>query len=177
MTTLTNDTDLYAGSWGSDTAVGYDGDDAMYGSWGNDLLIGGKGDDIILGGFGDDVLRGGSGDDVLTAGFGNDSLSGGTGDDILIAGSGTNVLRGGDGADTFVIVGPSGTTTINDFDISEGDTIDIIDWGVSSFSDLAMSYDAAGSVVIEYQDYSFKVKGLTETEIADAGMENLFSIA
>lgn len=174
----TNETEtLSGGLFSNDTIVGYDGNDMIGGGvFGDDLLIGGKGDDVLIGGFGDDILRGGHGDDTLWGLVGDDRLLGGTGDDILIAGSGNNVLVGGTGADTFVFVGPIGNSVINDFNAAEGDSIDIVDWGVNSLSDLAISYDAVGNVEVAYQNYTLKVKGLTDTDIDADGLASFFNV-
>ncbi|NIF19946.1 type I secretion C-terminal target domain-containing protein, partial [Pantoea sp. Cy-639] len=86
---------------------------------GNDTLLGGNGDDIIFGQGGNDYLDGGAGNDILLGGAGNDILIGGKGDDILI---------GGSGADTFVWkAGDLGKDVIKDFNVKEGDRLDLSD--------------------------------------------------
>ncbi|WP_211217237.1 Ig-like domain-containing protein [Psychromonas ossibalaenae] len=75
-------------------------------------------------------LEGLAGDDVLVAGDGNDWLEGGSGDDLLIGGKGDDQLIGGQGADTFVwLAGDAdgGTDHIQDFNIAEGDKLDLSD--------------------------------------------------
>jgi CshA-type fibril repeat protein len=68
---------------------------------------------------GNDILNGGSGRDILFGQGGDDQLNGGEGNDVLI---------GGDGADTFVwLDGDTGIDHVTDFDISEGDTLDLSD--------------------------------------------------
>ncbi|MCL2892705.1 immunoglobulin-like domain-containing protein, partial [Brenneria tiliae] len=95
---------------------------------GNDILNGGAGDDILYGQGGDDTLIGGAGNDILYGGDGNDTLLGGTGDDILIGGAGDDVLTGGAGADIFKWqAGDVGHDVIKDFNIGEGDRIDLSD--------------------------------------------------
>ncbi|HET8730117.1 MAG TPA: type I secretion C-terminal target domain-containing protein, partial [Moraxellaceae bacterium] len=61
-------------------------------------------------------------------------LNGGSGDDTLCGGPGNDILTGGSGADTFVWhLGDGGTAgtpavdTITDFNVTEGDVIDIKD--------------------------------------------------
>ena len=75
-------------------------------------------------------LFGSNHDDTIIGGAGNDMLYGYDGDDILVGGGGDNHIWGGDGADTFKFtlesVG-SGTDNIYDFDMSEGDVIDLRD--------------------------------------------------
>ena len=80
----------------------------------------------------DDPVRheayGGPGDDTLY-GRSVDHLSGGPGDDILVSSHG-GTLNGGPGADTFKFVGRAGDTTIQDFDWSEDDQIDLSWFGL-----------------------------------------------
>jgi serralysin len=81
--------------------------------------IGGSGDDIIIGNDADNALFGHRGRDKLIGGDGDDSLSGGWGKDRL---------QGGGGADLFVfdsVRGHIGSDVIVDFDIAEGDRIDL----------------------------------------------------
>ncbi|MFN3580932.1 MAG: type I secretion C-terminal target domain-containing protein, partial [Pseudomonas sp.] len=75
-----------------------------------------------------ETLTGTSGDDIIFGGSGNDILIGGDGDDILIGGLGNDTLTGGNGADTFVWqAGDLGNNVITDFNLSQGDRIDISD--------------------------------------------------
>ncbi|MDP2243070.1 tandem-95 repeat protein, partial [Pseudomonas sp.] len=77
---------------------------------------------------GDDVLIGSHEDDLILGGMGNDRLEGGAGHDTLIGGSGNDILLGGSGADTFVWqAGDFGNDVIKDFNIGEGDRIDLSD--------------------------------------------------
>lgn len=69
-------------------------------------------DDVINAQGGNDLIRGLSGDDVLRGGSGNDTLVGGVGADTLV---------GGSGADVFVLAANSGTDSIRDFILTEGD--------------------------------------------------------
>jgi Ca2+-binding RTX toxin-like protein len=75
------------------------------------------------------TLNGLDGNDNLTGGNGNDALNGGAGNDILNGEGGHDVLTGGSGADTFVFdsssAGHGGDDVVTDFNLSEGDTIDI----------------------------------------------------
>ncbi|MBL1147707.1 MAG: type I secretion C-terminal target domain-containing protein [Pseudomonadota bacterium] len=68
------------------------------------------------------------GDDEIYGGGGNDFIYGQEGDDLLYGGDGDDVLSGGSGADTFIFhAGDTGVNTITDFDIAQGDTLDISD--------------------------------------------------
>jgi Ca2+-binding RTX toxin-like protein len=124
---------LYAGgqyNGGSDYGTinrlyGDDGADVLIASDGQDFLYGGAGDDRLNGG-GGDVLEGGDGADVLA--IGNGTANGGAGDDTFSAAN--SVLTGGAGADHYSIsMGYSGSdlfyNTITDFDVAQGDRIDV----------------------------------------------------
>ncbi|MEC8664716.1 MAG: calcium-binding protein, partial [Pseudomonadota bacterium] len=130
--------DALYGGLGDDELYGNDDNDILYGQNGKDTLLGGEGNDKLYGGNHNDGLRGGNGDDKLYGENGNDWLYGDAGADMLRGGAGNDVLRGGDdadtlwgndGADTFVFSstekGGSNADTIKDFDISEGDRINI----------------------------------------------------
>jgi Ca2+-binding RTX toxin-like protein len=67
-------------------------------------------------------------DNALFGRRGSDRLTGGGGDDALSGGAGTDRLQGGDGADHFVfdsVRARSNSDMIVDFDITDGDKIDI----------------------------------------------------
>jgi Ca2+-binding RTX toxin-like protein len=82
----------------------------------------------ILGGSESSIHSGGTGSDYISGGAGNDTLDGGIGNDILIGGEGDDILFGGAGADTFVWqAGDIGNDVIRDFNIGEGDQIDLRD--------------------------------------------------
>ncbi|MEZ9580232.1 MULTISPECIES: cadherin-like domain-containing protein, partial [unclassified Vibrio] len=84
--------------------------------------------DINLASETDDVqLFAGTNATDLTAGSGNDRLVGGDGNDTLIGGGGSDILTGGDGMDSFVWLNIEDGVedTITDFDLSEGDSIDL----------------------------------------------------
>jgi len=68
-------------------------------------------------GGGNDVLKGGAGNDTMFGQEGNDQLTGGLGDDTIY---------GGSGADTFLFEAiADGVDRIKDFDLAEGDTLDL----------------------------------------------------
>jgi len=63
---------------------------------------------------------------LLLGGFAADRLDGGMENDILVGGRGSDILRGNGGSDLFLITGPNdGNKTIEDFNVSENDVIDI----------------------------------------------------
>ncbi|MDO9623764.1 MAG: cadherin domain-containing protein, partial [Pseudomonas sp.] len=85
-------------------------------------------DTTLQGTSSDDTLTGSSQADTLIGGLGDDILYGQGGNDILIGGEGNDILYGGSGADTFVWqAGDFGNDVIKDFNIGEGDRIDLSD--------------------------------------------------
>lgn len=134
--------DTITGDSNDNLFVGYGGNDVMSGGDGQDYIDGGDGNDTIYGGDGDDMsiwvngvktvnagLYGGDGDDILNGGSGSDWLYGGNGNDILESNGDKDHLYGNAGADTFVFkdIAYNDTTLIHDFDLAEGDAIDVSD--------------------------------------------------
>lgn len=108
--------------------TGLGGNDILIGGNNNDRLIGNDGDDVLVGNDRNDRLFGNDGADQLFGGAGRDVLSGDAGDDILAGGLGSDTLSGGSGADSFVFAAAdpgTGVDTIEDFDVTEGDTLDL----------------------------------------------------
>ncbi|MCG8560162.1 MAG: DUF5801 domain-containing protein, partial [Hyphomicrobiales bacterium] len=100
---------------------GVQADGSIAGSVSEDIQVG----QTVEGTDNDDVLVGTDGDDVLLGGAGDDTLFGGAGDDILAGGLGQDTLYGGEGADTFVLGELDAVDLIADYDLSDGDIIDI----------------------------------------------------
>ncbi|CDT76620.1 Conserved hypothetical protein; putative hemolysin-type calcium-binding region [Vibrio coralliirubri] len=93
-----------------------------------DINLASETDDIqLLAGANATDLTAGSGNDRLVGGAGDDTLVGGDGNDTLIGGGGSDILTGGDGMDSFVWLNIEDGVedTITDFDLSEGDSIDL----------------------------------------------------
>ncbi|WP_432472983.1 VCBS domain-containing protein [Amphritea sp. HPY] len=121
------------------------------GTLGNDVYDGTIGDDSITGGAGEDTLSGGNGNDSIDGGIDNDTIDGSFGNDTLAGGGGDDQLSGGDGKDTFVFslpvsllpLGYVDTDTINDFNIADGDTINLTGLlsGLSGLSETGASLD------------------------------------
>ena len=130
-----------------------------------EVYAGDSSDIIKISGSGLSYVRSGGGDDELYGGEGNDELIGGTGDDTLQAGSGNDFLTGGEGADTFIFkLGETGADTIRDFNLSEGDKLDLSSYGISteaaaqsSMSDLSGSVELSidGNLVVSFTSLSF----------------------
>lgn len=134
--------DLFDGSQQNDTLLGFGGQDIlkgnaggdlMSGNGGNDLVSGNQGLDTMFGGYGDDTVRGGQDNDALAGLLGLDWLLGNQGDDTLVGGDdndrlngnqGNDTSKGGQGADVFVL--SKDFDLIEDFNASEGDTIEVL---------------------------------------------------
>lgn len=65
----------------------------------------------------------------------NDVIFAGAGDDIIVGNGGKDQLSGGAGADTFIVKDSSGKTYIRDFDLGDGDVLDLSDFGFSDLTD------------------------------------------
>ena len=142
-----NDDDEYVGSNGSfrDVTIyeaASDADDTYTGSGSSETIMGLGGDDLIYGMDGDDVLYGGSGIDFLF---------------------------GGNGADTFVFDNISDVDHVQDFDINEGDVLDI--------SSLLSGYDPVSDAIA---DFVMVTSDGTDTAVyvdGDGGADSFVQIA
>ncbi|HEY9704214.1 MAG TPA: DUF4114 domain-containing protein, partial [Allocoleopsis sp.] len=104
--------------------------------------IGTFGSDTIVGTIQDDSLKGIYGNDYLVGADGNDTLEGGSGQDVLFGGAGNDTLIGGMGADVFYFSSPTeGSDLILDFDVSQGDRIQVSasGFGVSSLDQFSFA--------------------------------------
>jgi Ca2+-binding RTX toxin-like protein len=103
----------------------------IVGTGASETLKGGSGQNVIAGLAGDDMIRGRGGNDWLLGGNGSDTLVGDAGNDTLMGGADKDHLFGGDGADIFLFDQSSldGTVDeIKDFDASQGDVIQLVDF-------------------------------------------------
>ncbi|MEL6476243.1 MAG: calcium-binding protein [Pseudomonadota bacterium] len=175
---------------GSTVVASDDGsDDTLYGGGGNDTLAGGEGNDTLYGGADYDILYGGGGDDHIYTGSsfndayggsGNDSINGnsdgsefiygGADDDTLTGGGGNgDRLYGGTGADIFVINDGDGADTIGDFNLGEGDVIDVSGLTTNGStpietSDIAVGNDGSGNAVLSFPDgTSVTLRGISQS--------------
>jgi Ca2+-binding RTX toxin-like protein len=142
---------------------GGNGDDRLYGSYGVDTLIGGAGNDTLYGYNGDDIMTGGDGSDYLYGGNDNDTLYGGNGIDMLY---------GQAGADIFVFEADSAFTNsdnIQDFNLLEGDTLDI--------SDILNGYDPLTDAITDFVQITEDGSNSYLNVDADGGADNFVQIA
>tara|TARA_R110002126_G_scaffold291807_1_gene459707 strand:+ start:153307 stop:156987 length:3681 start_codon:yes stop_codon:yes gene_type:complete len=104
---------------------GNDGRDILYGAYGADTISGGNGNDTIYGDLKSEGVS--DGNDVLYGNDGNDVLLGLGGDDVLTGGSGVDTYWGGSGADRYVLDVSGSIDRLRDFNLAEGDTLDVRD--------------------------------------------------
>ncbi|MCJ1888024.1 retention module-containing protein [Pseudomonas sp. LA21] len=101
---------------------------------------------------GNDILEGGAGNDLMFGQGGNDKLIGGPGDDIMY---------GGTGADEFIWkAGDTGHDVIKDFNIAEGDTLNL--------TDLLQGEAATASSLAHYLNFSV-TSGTTSIGVMPTG--------
>ena len=137
---------------GNDIVVSFGGNNYADLGFGNDIAIACNREASFFGGMGDDTLIGGVGNDWLMGYDGADVLVGGKGDDFIIFDIDDEVVSGGKGQDTFVFyetvldftlplneistavsaqdlffqqIVLSGAVNISDFNIGEGDVLDM----------------------------------------------------
>lgn len=140
------------GNMGSDTAAGGLGDDWVVGGKDNDNLAGEEGDDIVYGNLGNDRCDGGDGKDLVRGGQDNDVVLGQAGDDWLSGDRGNDTIAGGTGADIFHTFGDAGIDRVVDFNLAEGDRVQI-DLGTTytiaqSGSDTVISMGGGGEMIL-----------------------------
>lgn len=123
----------------------------------DDITASGHGDTITAGS-GNDAVTGGDGVDTIDGGAGDDTINGAAGADVITGGTGADTLTGGAGNDTFVFEeGDSGTTTATRdkiTDLSDGDMLDLTDFGTFGLEDgdelaTAASADSVAEVYID----------------------------
>ena len=89
------------------------------------MLFGDAGDDLVYGNLGSDTLDGGAGADTVRGGQGDDVLTGGDGADFVSGDLGADTMTGGAGADTFHSFTGSGVDRILDFNLTDGDRLQL----------------------------------------------------
>ena len=114
-------------------------------------MFGDDGGDLVYGNLGDDSCNGGNGNDTVRGGQGNDTLSGGAGADFVSGDRGDDTMTGGLGADIFHSSSDAGIDRVLDFNLAEGDRVQL-DPG-TSFSMSQVGADtfvtmSAGSVIL-----------------------------
>lgn len=130
------------GGASNDIIIGNAVNNLLEGGTGHDALWGNAGNDSLFGDNGNDYLNGGTGNDSISGGAGYDTLLGYSGNDTLIGGGGNDTLYGGVGADRFVFNSLfEGIDIIKDFQWTEGDEIQISQWGFGITANSQFSYN------------------------------------
>jgi Ca2+-binding RTX toxin-like protein len=113
------------GNMGNDTVAGGLGDDWVVGGKDNDQLFGEAGGDVVWGNLGNDTQDGGDGNDQVRGGQGDDTITGGGGNDFVSGDRGNDTIAGGAGADNFHGSQDAGIDRIVDFNLAEGDRVQL----------------------------------------------------
>ncbi len=119
-----------------------------------------------------EAISGSRFDDTIRADNSANSLYGQDGDDILIGAGGNDYLDGGNGADTFVYEAATAYLTSNriaDFDVAEGDVLDI--------SDLLVGYDALTDAITDFVQITDNGTDSVVSIDADGGADGFVQIA
>lgn len=101
-----------------------------------------------IGGIGSDIIRGNLAANRLVGGAGNDWVNGAAGADQLVDGLGVDLMTGGDGPDVFVLSEDGDRDRITDFDIAEGDRLDLSAWGIIDLEQLDLVTTPQGAEII-----------------------------
>ncbi len=129
-------------------------------------------DNVIYGYGGADYLYGKDGNDTLYGGDGDDRLYGDDDNDILFGGGGIDLLWGDDGADTFAFESATAfsfSDNIQDFDLAEGDMLDI--------SDLLSGYDPMTDTITDFVQITDNGTHSYLAVDADGGADNFVQVA
>ena len=160
--------DLEIDSLGNMGTARFYGLSSITGSEGNDVLDMTSpdyslGDHSIL-------IRAGDGDDIIWGSDADEEIQGGTGNDVLFGGIGSNLLNGGLGADEFQFTMTSASDTIQDFRLSDGDTLVFFNSGGAAFdrtsmelngSELSIHYSHAQSITINLANTDLALEDLS----------------
>ena len=120
-----SDFDDANGNMGNDTVSTGAGEDYCVGGKDNDSLSGGADYDLVYGNLGDDTVNGDDGDDIVRGGQGNDVVNGGNGADFVSGDKGDDTMSGGAGADAFHTFGDAGIDRVIDFNLAQGDRVQL----------------------------------------------------
>lgn len=126
--------------------------------YGFETVRGGRGNDMLTSQDSGATLSGRKGHDALIGLDGRDKLFGGAGEDFIQDGGGWDQMTGGAGADLFVLDLDGSGDTIRDFE-SGVDMLNLTQWGVESFEDLAIRVNGKGDVVVRYEDERLILRG------------------
>lgn len=117
-------------------------------------------DETVEGTVASQSLYGNGGDDVI---YGYD------GDDVLYGGSGIDFLFGGAGADTFVFDDIASADHVHDFNLADGDILDI--------SDLLVGYDPLTDAINDFVQITDNGTDSVVSVDVDGGADNFVQVA
>jgi Ca2+-binding RTX toxin-like protein len=123
----------------------------------------------FVGTSGSDNITGTKMADILKGLEGSDYLYGSDGDDVLYGGAGVDMLYGQAGADTFVFDDISASDNIQDFDLSQGDKLDI--------SDLLIDYDPLTDAITDFVQITESGGSSYLNVDTDGGADNFVQVA
>lgn len=160
--------DLEIDSLGNMSAARFNGLSDISGSEGNDVLDMTSPDyslsDHSL------LISGGDGDDIIWGSDADEEIKGDAGNDVLFGGIGSNLLNGGGGADEFQFTMTSESDTIQDFSLSDGDTLKFFNSSGAAFdrstielngSKLSIHYSDTQSITITMENTDFTLEDLS----------------
>ena len=142
---------LDPGTSGSGTSVGND-------SVGTDTFISGV-----------TRVRGSEFNDIITGNAASNILEGQGGNDVIDGKGGNDTLTGGTGADIFVFESGSGADTITDFNVGQGDRIDLRAFtAIHGYSDLGISFNGGGDMVVSFAGNSITLTGVHSGDVGNS---------
>ena len=143
--------------------------------YGFETVRGGRGNDMLTSQDSGATLSGRKGHDALIGLDGRDKLFGGAGEDFIQDGGGWDQMTGGAGADLFVLDLDGSGDTIRDFE-SGVDMLNLTQWGVESFEDLAIRVNGKGDTVVRYEDERLILRGEVALTAEDLDLTAWFGL-
>lgn len=116
-----------------------------------------------------ETITGNASSQSLYGNDGDDVIYGLGGDDVLYGGSGIDFLYGGTGADTFVLDDSADIDHVHDFNIGEGDALDL--------SDLLTGYDPLTDAINDFVSVTSDGNDTFVSVDADGGADNFVDVA
>ncbi len=114
-------------------------------------------------------FAGGAGADTLTGTAERDYFAAGGGNDTIDSGAGDDWIEGGTGADTFVFGPGCGWDCIGDFNMAEGDRIDLRGWsGIRSMADLTIQTEGGDTVILFGSSDGVRLMGVSASSLTTA---------
>ena len=162
--------DIIDGGDGRDYARYSDSDEAVTINLATNVNTGGTAEGDLL--YNIEAITGSSFGDTLLGSDAREWFYGNRGDDLIYGGLGRDELTGGEGADTFLFLAESAFEDIDnvrDFDISEGDHIDI--------SDLLSEYDPLTDAISDFLTVTNNGNDSLIAVDVDGGGDNFVTVA